>query len=34
MTTADLMTWATLMLSYSMWIIWLESDDPIVDEGG
>jgi hypothetical protein len=32
MTTSDLVNWATVMLSYAMWIIWLESDDPIVDE--
>jgi hypothetical protein len=27
MTTSDLMIWATLMLSYSVWVIWLERDD-------
>jgi hypothetical protein len=32
MTSSDLMIWVTLMRTYSMWIIWLESDDPIVDE--
>jgi hypothetical protein len=34
MTTSDLMIWATLMLSYAIWIIWLERDDHIADEEG
>jgi hypothetical protein len=36
MTTSDLMFWATLMVSYSLWVIWLGRDDPrnIMDEEG
>jgi hypothetical protein len=34
MTTSDLMIWATLVLSYAIWIIWLERDDYIADEDG
>jgi hypothetical protein len=36
MTTSDLMIWAALMFVYSMWVIWLERDDPqnITDEEG